>query len=438
MISQEQNDLMTRVGPGTPGGKLLRNYWQPIALVDELQGPRPVLARKLLGEEFVLFKDEKGRYGLLDRRCPHRQADLAYGRREDGGLRCTFHGWLFDVNGQCLETPAEPEGSKLHQHVKQKSYPVVEKSGIIFAWLGAGEPSAFPHFDCFTAPDAYTFAFKGFWDCNWLQALEVGIDPAHASFLHRYFEDEDTAESYGKQFRGRPSDSDLPITKVLREYDRPEITVAKTDYGLRLVTLRKLSETQTHGRSTHILFPQTFVIPMNAEMTITQWHVPVDDTSCYWYSIFTSFTTPVDKKTMREQRLKTYPAPDYKPLQNRETGWGFNADEQAKSTFTGMGMDINIHDQFACESAGPISDRTKEHLGTSDKGIVLYRRLLVDAIQKVQKGEKPMMVLDAAQASAFTGPPAVDGIGPTGRWDDYYRDTDAQRRRQAPWNIKAA
>lgn len=438
MISQEQNELMTRVGPGTPGGQLLRQYWQPVALVDELQGPRPVLARKLLGEEFVLFKDEQGRYGLLDRRCPHRQADLAYGRRENGGLRCTFHGWLFDVNGQCLETPAEPEGSKLRDHVKQKSYPVVEKSGILFAWLGAGEPSAFPHFDCFTAPDAYTFAFKGFWDCNWLQALEVGIDPAHASFLHRYFEDEDTAESYGKQFRGRPSDSDLPITKVLREYDRPDITVSKTEYGLRLVTLRKLSEAQTHGRSTHILFPQTFVIPMNAEMTITQWHVPVDDTSCYWYSIFTSFTTPVDKKTMREQRLKTYPAPDYKPLHNRSTGWGFNADEQAKSTYTGMGMDINIHDQFACESAGPISDRTKEHLGTSDKGIVLYRRLLVDAIHKVQKGEKPMMVLDAKQASALTGPPAVDGLGPTGRWDDYYRDTDAQRRSKAPWNIKAA
>ncbi|MBM3353982.1 MAG: Rieske 2Fe-2S domain-containing protein, partial [Betaproteobacteria bacterium] len=106
MISAEQNDLMTRIGPGTPAGRLLRNYWQPVALVDELQGDRPVLARTLLGEDFVLFRDERGRYGLLDRRCPHRQADLAYGRREDGGLRCAFHGWLFDVEGKCLETPA--------------------------------------------------------------------------------------------------------------------------------------------------------------------------------------------------------------------------------------------------------------------------------------------------------------------------------------------
>jgi nitrite reductase/ring-hydroxylating ferredoxin subunit len=439
VISQEQNNLMTRVGPGTPAGKLLRNYWQPVALVDEFEGlARPVLPIQVLGERFVLFRNMKGQYGLLDRHCPHRQADLAYGRWEDGNLRCVFHGWLFDVTGKCLETPAEPAGSRLCEHIRQRSYPAVAKSGIVWAWLGEGQPSAFPNFDCFTAPDAYTFAFKGYWDCNWLQACEVGMDPAHASFLHRYFEDEDTADSYGKQFRGRPSDSELPISKVLREHDRPEITVARTDYGLRIVTLRRIDEKQTHGRSTHVVFPETFVIPMNAEMTISQWHVPVDDTGCYWYSIFTSFTTPVDKKTIREQRLKTYPAPDYKPIYNRANGWGFNAKQQRKATYTGMGFDINIHDQFACESPGRISDRTKENLGSSDKAIVLYRRLLLDAIRKTSLGEKPLMVLSGAEASALTGPPAVDGIGPTGRWEDYYKEADAARRNRAPWAAKAA
>jgi phthalate 4,5-dioxygenase oxygenase subunit len=177
---------------------------------------------------------------------------------------------------------------------------------------------------------------------------------------------------------------------------------------------------------------------MNAEMTITQWHVPVDDTGTYWYSIFTSFTAPVDKKTMREQRLKTYPAPDYKPVHNRANGWNFDSEEQRRSTYTGMGFDINIHDQFACESPGRIADRTKENLGTTDKGIVLYRRLLMDAIAKAEKGEKTMMMLDAAQAAAFTGPPAVDGIGATGRWDEYYQEADALRRGRAPWNPKAA
>jgi phthalate 4,5-dioxygenase len=435
----DRNELLTRIGPGTPAGKLLRNYWQPVALVDEFDSlARPVLPIQVLGEEFVLFRNSKNQYGLLDRRCPHRQADLAYGRWEDGNLRCVFHGWLFDVTGKCLQTPAEPEGSRLCESIRQRAYPVVERSGIVFAWFGEAEPSAFPHFDCFTAPDAYTFAFKGYWDCNWLQALEVGIDPAHASYLHRYFEDEDTATGYGKQFRGKPSDSELPISKVLREFDRPDIRVEATAYGIRLVTLRKIDERQTHGRSTHILFPQTFVIPMNAEMTITQWHVPVDDYGCYWYSIFTSFTTPVDKKTMREQRLKAYPAPDYKPIFNRSNGWGFSAEQQRQATFTGMGFDINIHDQFACESPGRIADRTKEHLGTTDKGIVLYRRILAEAIEKHARGEKTLMMLSEPEARALTGPPAIDGIGATGSWDDYYKQADAARRNRAPWSAKAA
>ena len=427
MISAEQNELMTRIGAGTPAGKLLRNYWQPVALVDEMQTGRPVKAIRLLGENLVLFKDEKGRYGLMDRHCPHRGADLAYGRLEDGGLRCAFHGWLFDAAGKCIETPAEPAGSRLCEHIRTRSYPVVEKSGILFAYLGAGEPPAFPGFDCFVAPDEYTFAFKGYWDCNWLQALEVGIDPAHASWLHRFFEDEDPAASYGRQFRGTPSDSGLPISKVLREYDRPEIRVERAAWGMRLQTLRRISDAHTHIRVTNILFPQAFVIPMNAEMTITQWHVPVDDHGCYWYSIFTSFGGKVDKATMRNQRLKTYPAPDYKPIFSRNNSWGFNAAEQKEQTFTGMGFDINIHDQWACESQGRIQDRTRENLGTTDKGIVLYRRLLLDAIRKNEAGQKPEMPAD------LVGPPAIDGIGPTGGIDEYWRQCDAERRNKAAW-----
>ena len=425
MISKEQNELMTRIGPGTPAGKLLRRYWQPVALADEMKGHRPVKAVRLFAENLVLYKTASG-YGLMQRHCPHRGADLAYGRHEPDGLRCSFHGWKFDTAGKCIETPAEPASSRLCEHIKTVAYPVVERSGILFAYLGEGAAPAFPQFDCFVAPDAYTFAFKGYWDCNWLQALEVGIDPAHASWLHKYFEDEDTATSYGRQFRGQPADSELPISKVLREYDRPEIRVERTDYGMRLHTLRRISDAQTHVRVTNILFPQAFVIPMNAEMTITQYHVPVDDTGCYWYSIFTSFTDPVDKDTMRNQRLKTYPAPDYKPVFNRSNSWGFDADEQTSKTFTGMGFDINIHDQFACESQGPIADRTKENLATTDKGIVLYRRLLLDAIRKSEAGEF------SAEIKA-SGPPAIDGIGPTASIDQYWKESDETRRKRSAW-----
>jgi phthalate 4,5-dioxygenase len=432
MISAAQNELMTRVGAGTPCGKLLRRYWQPVALRDEMTGPRPVKAVRILGEDLVLFKQD-GQYGLIERHCAHRGADLAYGRLENRGLRCSFHGWLFDASGKCLETPAEPAGSRLCEHIRLRAFPVVERSGILFAYLGEGEAPAFPHFDAFIAPPEYTFAFKGYWDCNWLQALEVGIDPAHASWLHKFFEDEDPAANYGRQFRGTPSDSDMPISKVLREFDRPEIRVERTDYGMRLQTLRRISDAHTHIRVTNILFPQAFVIPMNAEMTISQWHVPVDDGGCYWYSIFTSFGAQVDKETMRNQRLKTYPAPDYKPIFGRSNSWGFSVDEQARQTFTGMGFDINIHDQWACESQGRIADRTRENLGTTDKGIVLYRRLLVDAIKKNEAGQAPMMVLNSENAKQLKGPPAIDGIGPTPRMDEYWKEADAKRRSQAKW-----
>jgi hypothetical protein len=161
-------------------------------------------------------------------------------------------------------------------------------------------------------------------------------------------------------------------------------------------------------------------------MTITQFHVPVDDVGCYWYSIFTSFGDKVDKDTMRSQRLRTYPAPDYKPIFGRANGWGFSAAEQETKTFTGMGFDINIHDQFACESQGPIADRTQENLGTTDKGIVLYRRLLVDAIRRNEAGE-------LAVHTDASGPPAIDGIGPTQAIDQYWKDADEKRRKQSAW-----
>src|SRR3546814_3665625 len=136
MTTHEQNMRMTRVGADQPAGQLLRRYWQPVALIEELEDIRPVRPVKLMGQDFVLFRDEQGRYGLLDRDCPHRGADLAFGRPEHGGLRCPFHGWLFDVDGKCLETPAEPETSRLCQRIRQKNYPVVLRSGILFAYLG--------------------------------------------------------------------------------------------------------------------------------------------------------------------------------------------------------------------------------------------------------------------------------------------------------------
>lgn len=433
MMSRDQNKLITQTGEGTPAGALLRRYWQPAALSVELEGARPVRPVKLLGQDLVLFRDEQGRLGLIDRDCPHRGADLAYGRLENGGLRCLFHGWVFDVDGKCLETPAEPARSRLCDRITVRSYPVIERSGIIFAYLGDSQPPAFPALDCFAAPDSHVFAFKGLMECNWLQALEVGIDPAHASFLHRFFEDADPDDNYGRQFRAESADSDLPMTAVLRDFPRPEIEVEKSDTGLRIIALREIDAQRTHVRVTNLLFPQAFVIPMSAEMTITQWHVPVDDGSCYWFAIFTSFTTPVEKEEMRRQRLELYTLPDYRPRVGRGNEYGYDVTEQRDQTYTGMGLDINVHDQWAVESQGRIQDRTREHLGTTDKAIVAYRRMLLTEIKKAEEGKPVFLELDAETASRVTGPATVDGIGPTGDWEAYWRSVDARRRDNAPW-----
>jgi phthalate 4,5-dioxygenase oxygenase subunit len=433
MITAELNCRLTSVKSNTPCGKLMRLYWQPAALVEELPPERPVIAIRLLGQDFVLFRDELNRYGLLDRQCPHRGADLGLGRLEDGGLRCSFHGWLLDIHGSCLETPAEPEGSSMHKNIRQPSYPVMERSGIIFAYLGPGEPPAFPEFDCFVAPASHTFAFKGYIDCNWLQALEVGVDPAHASFLHRFFEDEDPGNSYGKQFRAASADSHAPLTKIMREYTRPKIEIEKTDFGMRIIALRRLNQERTHIRVTNLIFPHAFIIPMSSEMTITQWHVPIEDTSCYWYAIFTSFGAAVDKEQMREQRLQLYTLPDYKPRINRANNYGFNPLEQRDKTYTGLGSDINVHDQWAVESQGPIQDRTREHLGQSDKAISVYRRMLMEALDKSERNERPLMVLAPSDAGRLRGPIAVDGIGPSNAWQSYYQNVDALRRKTSEW-----
>jgi nitrite reductase/ring-hydroxylating ferredoxin subunit len=435
MISQEMNDSLTRVGPGSDAGAVHRLYWQPAALSDELMSGRPVVPVRLLGEDLVLFRNSDGDLGLIGRHCPHRGADLCYGRLEDNGLRCPFHGWHFDRTGQCVEQPGEPEGSRMHEQIQTASYPVVEKNGIVWAYMGPGAPPEFPNLDCFRAPDSHVFAFKGLWACNWLQALEIGIDPAHASFLHRFLEDEDPADSYGKQFRDTAGNTEIPMTKLLRDYPRPEIRVDETDYGLRLTALRHLADGRTHARITNQIFPSAICIPMSREMTITQWHVPVDDTTCYWFSMFTSFTDPVNKPLMREQRLKEHRLPDYAPLKNAANNYGYNPDEQARETYTGMGLDINVHDQWAVEGMGATQDRTTEHLGKTDVGIIQYRRMLRAAIATVKAGQTDGLPLrDGVDPKAIFGPISNDAIADTGAWEDVNAKSDAERRAACPWD----
>ena len=442
------NERITRVGPGTPCGELLRRYWQPAALLDEFDprfdarmAERPLKAVRLLGQDLVLFRADNGSWGLLDRDCPHRGADLAFARHEGDRIRCPFHGWAFDAEGRCLETPAEPVGSTLCQRVRQRRYPTQVVAGVIWAYLGPEDstPPALPALDAFVAPASHAFAFKGQWHCNWLQAVEVGIDPAHPSFLHRMLDDAPGTEAYGRQFRsssvGDVDGERWPMTRVMRERASPEIRHEALAPGLvRLTTLRLIDDRHTHVRVTNSLFPQTFVIPLSDTLTITQWHVPVDDTHTYWYSFFTSFGAPLDHETMRAQRLPHLTLPDYVPRHGRHDDWAFDPAEQRTRTFLGLGEDdINRHDQWAVESMGAIQDRTREHLGTSDKVIMANRRTLLAAIDTVAAGGTPPMALTPAEAAATTGPVTLDCIAPAQGWESHWAAKAAALRDAAPW-----
>jgi hypothetical protein len=325
--------------------------------------------------------------------------------------------------------------------VRQRSYLVQAVSGVVFAYLGPEDlpPPHLPSFDAFVAPSTHTFAFKGLWRCNWLQAFEVGIDPAHTSFLHRFLQDDSLEATYGRQFRsasdGAVDGERWPMTRVMREFHRPEIRHEPVADGLtRITTLRRISEQLTHVRVTHAAFPSTFVIPLSETITITQMHVPVDDTHTYWYSFFTSFDAPLDQATMRAQRAVHLTMPDYAPKLGRDTDWGYSPEEQRTRTYLGMGEeDINRHDQWACESMGAIQDRTREHLGSTDVVIMANRRMLAKAMDTVREGGRPPMALDAAEAAAMLGPDTIDGMAPADGWTLHWQARAAAKRAAAPW-----
>ena len=405
MISQQLNDAITRIGPGSDAGAVLRHYWQPAALTDELDGAKKVPVN-LLGERLALIRTDTGGLRLVTRMAKADEPSAYY--------------------PPAAAIEIDPDGPE---------YPALEKKGVIFAYMGPGEPPEFPNFDCFRAPDSHVFAFKGLWRCNWLQALEIGIDPAHASFLHRFLEDEDPADSYGKQFRDKAAHTDMPMTQVLREYPRPKIQVEETDYGLKITALRHMENGLTHVRVTNQIFPEAICIPMSREMTITQWHVPVDDETCYWYTIFTSFKGPVDKKLMRAQRLKEHRLPDYAPLKNKDNDYHYDPHEQATQTYTGMGLDINVHDQWAVEGMGAIQDRTQEHLGRSDVAIIRYRRMLRQAIRNVSQARVANLPMQGDLGAArIVGPLSNDAIATTEDWQSASHAADLARRAECPWD----
>src|SRR5437870_1291455 len=251
MITQEENELLTRTGPGTLCGELMRRYWQPVALSEELPLHSAPLPIKILGEDLVLFRDDQGRAGLLGFHCSHRGTDLSYGRVEDGGLRCLYHGWLYDIQGRCLEQPGEPDGGK-NNTMSHLAYPCKETAGLVFVYMGPGEPPLFPGYEALAAPDEHRAIRKYFQECNYQQGNEGNIDPVHLSYLHRQFqirEGEDRRQGLG--VKGSQVSADFLYPKD----PAPEVELELTNFGVRIFTVRKIAGNQSYLRVSNFVLP---------------------------------------------------------------------------------------------------------------------------------------------------------------------------------------
>jgi phthalate 4,5-dioxygenase oxygenase subunit len=378
MTTREQNIALTRTGAGAAAGRLLRQYWQPVATSDEVSadsGPKIV---KVMGEELVLFRDEQGRAGLLAKHCAHRGADLSFGRIEAGGLRCLYHGWVFDVAGQCLEQPAEPRAAAFCQRVKQQAYPLREAGGIIFAYLGDGEPPALPKLECLSAPADHRFMWKFRERCNYLQGLEGDIDPFHLNFLHRAMDN-----SHAK---AAPGSSDQYFDFYM--HGTPRLEVERTGYGLRIYALRQLEE-RAYLRVTNFLMPNVAIVagPTGEDGYTILWHVPIDDESHMKYMLNFRRSKPVNAEIMQKiYDLHVVPGSDLETWRNRENRWKQDRAEMKDGWFAGMGPSFSVHDNFVSESMGPIFDRSNENLGYTDKAIVAARRLILTGIENMASG----------------------------------------------------
>ena len=372
MLTREENETLTQIGPGTPGGALMRRYWQPTALASEIPLGGAPLPVRLLGEDLALFRDEFGRPGLLGIHCAHRAADLSYGRIEDGGLRCLYHGWLYDVHGNCLDQPGEPAHSTFKDKVRHLAYPAVERGGLIFAYLGDGEPPALPPYEAFDVPESQRAVYKAFQDCSYLQGNEGNIDPAHLSFLHRL---------------SRPGDINQTLnTRVTA----PHLELEETEFGIRIYAVRPVDDDNSYVRVTNFVMPNLSAVAGDAEGYSINWHVPIDDTHHWRYGIRFNRTQEIrPQQSARSEEV----GDDFRLIRNESNRYMQDRESMKSAAYIGMGPNFIVHDAWATQGEGTIQDRTTERLGYTDMAIAAARRMLLRAVQDVREGQDPTHVI---------------------------------------------
>jgi 5,5'-dehydrodivanillate O-demethylase oxygenase subunit len=372
MLSIEENRRLTEVGPGTSGGNLLRRYWHPVAGVVEME-ERWTMRVRILGEDLVLFKNRSGAFGLIGEACPHRRASLAYGIPTEDGIRCPYHGWKFDGTGRCLEQPNEPEGSNFKDKVSLPGYPVQELGGLLWAYLGPLPAPLIPLYDGFVAPGTIRHCGRAVLDCSWVQAMENSVDPIHTEWLH------------GKLYQFIREEAGDPVQVAIA---KKHAKIAFDEFPWGIIKRRLLvgqSEESSDWKDGHpVVFPNMLAVGSGGgqwQQYVFQIRVPMDDehTMHYWYYAL----VPPPWADVPEKLLREIPAYDM-PF----------TDERGEYLLDFIdGQDI-----MAWETQGALADRRREHLGTGDRGVILWRQILHRELKKLAAGADPMCVLrDPAQ-----------------------------------------
>lgn len=389
MLTAQENDLLTRVEGDAPMGRLMRRHWVPALLSEQLAEPdgKPVRVT-LFGEKLVAFRDSEGRIGVLGEMCPHRKASLAFGRNENCGLRCLYHGWKFDVDGNVTDMPSEPKESGFAERVKHKSYPVREAGG--FVWVYMGPADKMPEFEApawAPTPEARAAIVRIELPCNWAQIMEGQIDSAHSSSLH---------SSDMRPARGEAAALDTHWVRPSTDKN-PRIQVQITNYGMRYAAIRRPimdAATKDYVRITCYVAPFTALIPPNSTYNVASVIVPKDDHNSYfhfiaWHESKEAISAAAWRKFCVAEvgvdvdenfrPMKRHAWNDY--LQDREA--------MKNGSFTGI-PGIPNQDIAMWESMGPIADRTSERLGASDIAVIQFRRLMLDAVQRFEEGADPI------------------------------------------------
>jgi phthalate 4,5-dioxygenase len=400
VLSREENELLTRIGAGTPMGKLMRRYWIPALLSEEIPAPDcPPVRVRLLGEDLVAFRDSQGRVGLLGEHCAHRGTSLFFGRNEECGLRCVYHGWKYDVDGHVLETPAEPTDSEFKKKLRHIAYPCKEIASMIFTYMGPAEKQPlFPRYEWATLAQEQICPVKSYLECNYLQGIEGDFDSSHTSFLHN---------------------NNIRNAARLKRDGAPLLKAEDTNYGMRAISIRNVGAEQIYVRTSPYMMPSFSIVPGPPTAKFDEddirgfrFWVPLDDRTTWLYIL-----NMRQKRFTDEERkiLRSWIDSDYRRIRNGANNYLQNRALQRTASYTGIEA-VNPAEQDGCatESMGALCDRSKEHLGYSDKTIIALRQMLLRAVSDVAEGKEPPHVIRDPQNNDFSKLRSIKGVLPAG------------------------